>query len=88
MWVSRVDETESVRDTVQINNPLKLQNNAGGMRSPLSMNFRTNHRVDSVQNTGNEAGVVISISGGKINNAPQNHITSLSNIDMNLFAAD
>ncbi len=89
MWVSRVDETESVRDTVQVNNnPFKMQNNASGMRSPLSMSFRAAHKVNSVQGAANEAGVVISITGGRKNNSMQNNTMSLSNIDMNLFAAD
>ena len=88
MWVSRVDEVDNVRDTVQVNNPLKMQNNAGGMRSPLSMNFRTNHRVNPAQNAMNEAGVVVSLSGGRAGNSAKNSMVSLANIDVNLFAAD
>ena len=87
MWVSRVDETENVRDTVQINNPLKMQNNTRGMRSPMTMNFNAAHKVSSAQAATNEANVVVSISGGR-RNLSQNNMLSLSNIDMNLFAAD
>lgn len=87
MLVSRVDETDKVRDTVQIENPLKMQNNSGGMRSPMTMNFRTAQKVNPLQNAANEAGVVISISNNRANNLSQAN-NSLSNIDMNLFSAD
>ena len=84
MWVSRVEDADKVKDTVQVNNPLKLQNNAGGLRSPLQMN-RAAQRL--AQGTTNEAGVLITLSGARRNNTTQNAM-SLSNIDMNLFAAD
>ena len=79
MGVSRIDEADKVRDTVQIDN------NFSGNRSPLNMNFRRVSRVNPVQNA---AGVVISISGNRANNDSAQSNTSLSNIDMNLFAAD
>ena len=84
MWVSRVEDADKVKDTVQVNNPLKLQNNAGGLRSPLQMN-RAAQRL--AQGATNEAGVLITLSGARRNNTTQNAM-SLSNIDMNLFAAD
>lgn len=86
MWVSRMEETDNVRDSVQVNNPLKLQNNASDMRSPLKMNFRTAQRVNSMQGATNEAGVLITLSGTRRTNTTS--AMSLSNIDMNLFAAD
>lgn len=76
--VSRIDETDKVRDTVQIDNSM------GGMRSPVQMNFRANQKVNPAQNA---AGVVITISGGYKDNSAQTN-PSLSNIDMDLFAAD
>lgn len=78
MGVSRVDDADKVRDTVQVDN------NFGGMRSPLTMNFRTAQKVNPVQNA---AGVVITISGKNTNTSAQSNL-SLSNIDMDLFAAD
>ena len=88
MWVSRADEVEKVRDTVQVNNPLKLNGNFQGMRSPLTSNFHATRRIGAAQNPSNDAGVVISISGGNRNNLSQNNAMSLSNIDVDLFAAD
>ena len=88
MWVSRADEVENVRDTVQVSNPLKMKNNFQGMQSPLTANFHATRKVSSAQNAANGAGVVVSISGGNRNNLSQNNMMSLSNIDMNLFAAD
>ena len=79
MGVSRIDEADKVRDTVQIDN------NLSNTRSPLNMNFRRVPRVNPVQNA---AGVVISISGNRANNDSMQSNTSLSNIDMDLFAAD
>ena len=79
MGVSRIDEADKVRDTVQIDN------NLSNTRSPLNMNFRRVPRVNPVQNA---AGVVISISGNRANNDSAQSNTSLSNIDMDLFAAD
>ena len=84
MWVSRLEETDKVKDTVQVNNPMKMQGNAGRLRSPLQTSFnaqRTN------QGATGEAGVLITLSGARRTNATQNAM-SLSNIDMNLFAAD
>ena len=86
MWVSRMEDADKVKDTVQVNNPLKLQNNAGGLRSPLQMN-RAAHRLSQAQGATNETGVLITLSGARRMNATQN-VTSLSNIDVNLFAAD
>lgn len=86
MWVSRVEDADKVKDTVQVNNPLKLNNNAGSLRSPMQMN-RAAQRLNQVQGATNEAGVLITLSGARRTNATQN-VTSLSNIDMNLFAAD
>ena len=86
MWVSRVEDADKVKDTVQVNNPLRLQNNAGGLRSPLQMN-RAAQRLSQAQGATNEAGVLITLSGARRNNTTQNAM-SLSNIDMNLFAAD
>lgn len=86
MWVSRVEDADKVKDTVQVNNPLKLQSNAGGLRSPLQMN-RATQRLSQVQGATNEAGVLITLSGARRTNATQS-VTSLSNIDMNLFVAD
>lgn len=88
MWVSRSDEVEKVRDTVQVNNPLTMNNNFQGMRSPLSANFHAARRISPIQNAAADAGVVVSISGGNRNNSAQNNVMSLSNIDVNLFAAD
>ena len=79
MGVSRIDEADKVRDTVQIDNSLS------NTRSPFNMNFRRVQRVNPVQNA---AGVVISISGNRANNDSMQSNTSLSNIDMDLFAAD
>ena len=79
MGVSRIDEADKVRDTVQIDN------NLSNTRSPLNMNFRRVPRVNPVQNA---AGVVISISGNRANNDSMQSNNSLSNIDMDLFAAD
>lgn len=84
MTVSRIEEAEKVRDTVQVNNPLKSQNNIEGMRSPLTMNYHA-QKVNQMQNA---AGVVISLNGGYSNNTTQSNNMMLSNIDMNLFAAD
>lgn len=78
MGVTRVDDADKVRDTVQIDS------NIGGRRSPLTMNLRTPQKVNPVQNA---AGVVITISNKNTNNSSQSNL-SLSNIDMNLFAAD
>ena len=86
MWVSRVEDADKVKDTVQVNNPLKMQNNAGGLRSPMQMN-RAAQRLNQVQSATNEAGVLITLSGARRVNSAQNAM-SLSNIDMNLFAAD
>ncbi len=79
MGVSRIDEADKVRDTVQIDN------NLSNTRSPMNMNFRRVPRVNPVQNA---AGVVISISGNRANNDSAQSNNSLSNIDMDLFAAD
>lgn len=86
MWVSRVEDADKVKDTVQVSNPLKLNNNAGGLRSPMQMN-RAAQRLSQSQGATNEAGVLITLSGARRVNSAQN-VTSLSNIDMNLFAAD
>lgn len=86
MWVSRVEDADKVKDTVQVNNPLKLQNNAGGLRSPMQMN-RAAQRLNQVQGATNEAGVLVTLSGARRTNSAQNNM-SLSNIDMNLFASD
>ncbi len=86
MWFSRVEDADKVKDTVQVSNPLKLHNNAGNFRSPMQMN-RAAQRVSQAQGTANEAGVLITLSGARRTNATQNAV-SLSNIDMNLFAAD
>ncbi len=83
--VSRVDDADKVRDIVQTDNSLKIQNNMGRARSPLTMNFRAAQRINPTQ--ANDAGVVISISNNHTNNSAQSNI-SLSNIDMDLFAAD
>ena len=88
MWVSRVEDADKVKDTVQVNNPLKLQNNAGGLRSPLKANFRAVQKLNQAQGATNEAGVLVTLSGGaKRGNISQN-VMSLSNLDVNLFAAD
>ena len=86
MWVSRVEDADKVKDTVQVNNPLKLNNSAGGLRSPMQMN-RAAQRLSQSQGAANDAGVLITLSGARRTNTAQN-ATSLSNIDMNLFAAD
>ena len=86
MWVSRVEDADKVKDTVQVNNPLRLQNNAGGLRSPLQMN-RAAQRLSQAQGATNEAGVLITLSGAR-RATPSQNVMSLSNIDVNLFAAD
>ena len=87
MWVSRVEETDKVKDTVQVNNPLKLTGNAGGMRSPLKMNFRAAQRMNQAQGAANEAGVLVTLSGARRGNVTPT-VMSLSNLDVGLFAAD
>ncbi len=87
MWVSGAEDADKVKDTVQVNNPLRLQNNAGSLRSPMQRNFRAAQRV-SQQGATNEAGVLITLSGARRTDTARNNAMSLSNIDMNLFAAD
>lgn len=88
MWISRADEIENVRDSVQVNNPLKTKNNFQGMQSPLTANFHAMRKMGAAQNVANSAGVVVSISGGNKKYSSQSNMMSLSNIDMDLFAAD
>lgn len=87
MWISRVEDADKVKDTVQVSNPFKLQGNAGNLKSPMKMNFRAAQRLSQTQGAANEAGVLITLSGARRTSTPQNTM-SLSNIDMNLFAAD
>lgn len=86
MWVSRVEDLET-KDSVQIGNPFGMQENAGGLRSPLHMNGNAAQKINSASGVPKEAGVIISLSGAHGGYSPSSAM-SLSGIDVNLFAAD
>jgi len=86
VWISRVEEIDAQRDNVQVTNPFMLQNNMNNLRSPMTMNNNVARKVNAVSAVPNDAGVVISLSGRR--GETVNQATTLSGIDMNLFAAD
>ena len=86
MWVSRVEEIDAQRDNVQVTNPFMMQNNTNSLRSPMTMANNVARKVDATSAMPNDIGVVVSLSGRR--GETVNQATTLSGIDMNLFAAD
>ena len=87
MWISRVEEIDAQRDNVQVTNPFMLQNNTSNFRSPTSTANSVSRKVNAAAKAlPNELGVVVSLSGRR--GEPVNQSTTLSGIDVNLFAAD
>ena len=86
MWVSRVEEIDAQRDSVQVTNPFMMQNNTNSLRSPMTMANNVARKVDATSAMPNDIGVVVSLSGRR--GETVNQATTLSGIDMNLFAAD
>ncbi len=89
MWISRVDEVENNNDKVQLSNPFMMQNNMDHLRSPLNAGHASSGRAkaSAVSPAGNDIGVVVTLSHAGNNPAPT-YATTLSGIDMDLFAAD
>ena len=86
MWISRVEEIDAQRDNVQVTNPFMMQNNTNSLRSPMTMANNVARKVDATSAMPNDIGVVVSLSGRR--GETVNQATTLSGIDMNLFAAD
>ena len=86
MWISRVEDIEAQRDNVQVTNPFMMQNNANSLKSPMSMANNISKKIAPTNNINNEVGVILSISGKR--GEQINQATTLSGIDVNLFAAD
>ena len=86
MWISRVEEIDAQRDSVQVTNPFMMQNNTNSLRSPMTMNNNVARKVNAVAAVPNDIGVVVSLSGRR--GETVNQATTLSGIDVNLFAAD
>lgn len=86
MWVSRVEEIDAQRDNVQVTNPFMMQNNTNSLRSPMTMANNVSRKVNAASAMPNDIGVVVSLSGRR--GETVNQATTLSGIDMNLFAAD
>ena len=86
MWVSRVEEIDAQRDNVQVTNPFMMQNNTNSLRSPMTMANNVARKVDATSAMPNDIGVVVSLSGRR--GETVNQATTLSGIDVDLFAAD
>ena len=86
MWISRVEEIDAQRESVQVTNPFMMQNNTSSLRSPMTMNNNISRKVNAVSAVSNDIGVVVSLSGKR--GETVNQATTLSGIDVNLFAAD
>ena len=87
MWISRVEEIDAQRENVQVTNPFMMQNNTNSLRSPMSMANNVTRKVSPIPaQPNNEIGVVVSLSGRR--GQTVNQSTTLSGIDVNLFAAD
>ena len=86
MWISRVEEIDAQRDNVQISNPFMMQNSTNGLSSPFATINNSARRAGVSTAMPSNAGVILSISGQRIE--PVNQSTTLSGIDVNLFAAD
>ena len=87
MWVSRVDEIENKKDSVQVTNPFMMKNNAQNLRTPLKMQTSAVSKLNSVPDSSKEIGVIVTLSGQR-GGSTHSYATSLSGIDINLFAAD
>ena len=86
MWISRVEDIDAQRENVQVTNPFMMQNNTNSLRSPMTMANNVARKVDATSAMPNDIGVVVSLSGRR--GETVNQATTLSGIDMNLFAAD
>ena len=86
MWISRVEEIEAQRENVQVTNPFMMKNNTNSLHSPMSMG-NISKKINAAQPSQNsDLGVVVSISGRR--GETVNQATTLSGIDVDLFAAD
>jgi len=86
VWISRVEDIDAQRENVQISNPFMMQNNTNSLRSPFAMASSTASKAVDSTNMPNEVGVIVSISGRRGEFVSQS--TTLSGIDVDLFAAD
>ena len=86
MWISRVEDIDAQRDNVQVTNPFMMQNNTNSLRSPFATVNNISRRADVTAAMPNEVGVIVSLSGKR--GETVNQATTLSGIDVNLFAAD
>ena len=86
MWISRVEDIDAQRENVQVTNPFMMQNNTNSLRSPFATLNNAAKKVSGTTAMPNEVGVILSISGKR--GETVNQATTLSGIDMNLFAAD
>ena len=87
MWISRVDEVENKKDSVQVTNPFMMKNNARNLKSPMTMQTHAVSKENAMSDSTKGAGVIVTLSGQR-GNSTQSYATSLSNIDVNLFSAD
>ena len=86
MWISRVEDIDAQRENVQISNPFMMQNNTNSLRSPFAMVNNVSRKASAPTAMPNEVGVILSISGRGGDTV--NQATTLSGIDVDLFAAD
>ena len=87
MWISRVEEIEAQRENVQVtNNPFMMQSSTNSLNSPMSAGSISGKIGAAQASQNSELGVVVSISGRR--GETVNQATTLSGIDVNLFAAD
>ena len=86
MWISRVEDIDAQRDNVQVTNPFMMQNNTNSLRSPFAAVNNPARKIAPATAMQNEVGVILSISGKR--GETVNQATTLSGIDMDLFAAD
>ena len=86
MWISRVEEIDAQRENVQVTNPFMMQNNTSSLRSPMTTANNVSRKINAVSSVPSDIGVVVSLSGKRGETVSQ--ATTLSGIDVNLFAAD
>ncbi|MBR1398479.1 MAG: hypothetical protein IJ563_13255 [Selenomonadaceae bacterium] len=91
MWISKVDDvmTSEKKDSVQINNPLMMNNDDfNHLRSPMtSKRSPIVQKVVNLSELTRETSAVVSLSQKRISNVAS-YASALSGVDESLFMAD
>ena len=91
MWISKVDDvmTSEKKDSVQINNPLMMNNDDfNHLRSPMTSKRSTIvQKVVNLSELTRETSAVVSLSQKRISNVAS-YASALSGVDESLFMAD